>query len=222
MGRHARVHRCPHAAATTNQALVEHAAVFTQGIAGREEHLLLNPAGIPVVKPIAAARLPSRPLARRWSTCCLILRRAGFGVRELVQRIERGVIELLARYGIEAYGKREVPGCMCGRTGHRRLAIALGLKGYATAALTTASLNVAMDLAPFFRINPCGQRPGCHRSGHADCHAAGLRSGVAGAGWRCALAHGYQHLFAQTCLLLGKDANLRKVDFWLHRPLCPM
>ncbi len=138
--------------------LCEHAAVFTQGIAGKEEHLLLNPAAIPVVKTDRGGQITYHGPGQTMVYVLLDLRRAGFGVRELVQRIERGVIELLARYGIEAYGKRDAPGVYVrpdGRAPEAKIA-SLGLKVRNGCTYHGVAFNVAMDLAPFSCINPCG------------------------------------------------------------------
>ena len=91
----------------------EHAPVFTQGIAGKEEHLLLNPTGIPVVKTDRGGQITYHGPGQTMVYVLLDLRRAGYGVRELVQRIERGVIAMLASHGVTAYGKTRCAGRLC-------------------------------------------------------------------------------------------------------------
>jgi len=136
----------------------EHAPVFTQGIAGREEHLLLNPSGIPVVKTDRGGQITYHGPGQTMVYVLLDLRRAGYGVRELVQRIERGVIDLLAGYGIDAYGKRDAPGVYVRPNAGRPEAkiASLGLKVRNGCTYHGVACNVAMDLSPFACINPCG------------------------------------------------------------------
>lgn len=137
--------------------VVEHAPVFTQGIAGREEHLLFNPTHIPVVKTDRGGQItyhgPGQPLVY----VMFDLKRAGYGVRELVMRIENGVIALLASYGIEGYGKRDAPGVYVRQARSTEAKIAsLGLKVRNGCTYHGVAFNVAMDLSPFACINPCG------------------------------------------------------------------
>ena len=136
----------------------EHAPVFTQGIAGKEEHLLLNPTGIPVVKTDRGGQITYHGPGQTMVYVLLDLRRAGYGVRELVQRIERGVIALLASHGVTAYGKRDAPGVYVRPDSNRPEAkiASLGLKVRNGCTYHGVAFNVAMDLAPFACINPCG------------------------------------------------------------------
>jgi lipoyl(octanoyl) transferase len=90
--------------------LVEHDPVFTQGVAGKPEHLLINPINIPVVKTDRGGQITYHGPGQAVVYVMFDLRRAGYGVRELVQRIENAVIEVLASYGVSAYGKRDAPG----------------------------------------------------------------------------------------------------------------
>lgn len=136
----------------------EHAPVFTQGIAGKEEHLLLNPAGIPVVKTDRGGQITYHGPGQTMVYVLVDLRRAGYGVRELVQRIERGVIDLLADRGVAAYGKRDAPGVYVrpdSRAPEAKIA-SLGLKVRNGCTYHGVAFNVAMDLSPFDCINPCG------------------------------------------------------------------
>ena len=88
----------------------EHAPVFTQGVAGKPEHLLFNPTGIPVVKTDRGGQITYHGPGQAMVYVLLNLKRAGFGVREMVMRIENAVIALLAMHDVEAYGKRDAPG----------------------------------------------------------------------------------------------------------------
>ena len=90
--------------------IVEHPPVFTQGVAGKPEHLLFNPSNIPVVKTDRGGQITYHGPGQVMLYVLLDLKRAGFGVRELVVRIENAVIATLAGYGIAAYGKRDAPG----------------------------------------------------------------------------------------------------------------
>ncbi len=88
----------------------EHAPVFTQGVAGKPEHLLFNPTNIPVIKTDRGGQITYHGPGQAMVYVLLNLKRAGYGVREMVMRIENAVIALLSTYGIEAYGKRDAPG----------------------------------------------------------------------------------------------------------------
>jgi lipoate-protein ligase B/very-short-patch-repair endonuclease len=90
--------------------IVEHDPVFTQGIAGKPEHLLINPANIPVVKTDRGGQITYHGPGQTVVYVMFNLKRAGYGVRELVVRIENAVIATLNEFGIDAYGKRDAPG----------------------------------------------------------------------------------------------------------------
>lgn len=90
--------------------IVEHDPVFTQGVAGKPEHLLINPQNIPVIKTDRGGQITYHGPGQAMVYVLFDLRRAGYGVRELVVRIENAVIATLRSYGIEAYGKRDAPG----------------------------------------------------------------------------------------------------------------
>jgi len=89
--------------------LVEHPAVFTQGQAGKAEHLLV-PGDIPVVQTDRGGQVTYHGPGQLVAYLLLDVRRLGFGVRELVSRIEQTLIELLASYGISAAAKPDAPG----------------------------------------------------------------------------------------------------------------
>ncbi len=95
----------------------EHAPVFTQGVAGKPEHLLFNPTGIPVIKTDRGGQITYHGPGQVMVYVLLNLKRAGYGVREMVMRIENAAIALLASYGVEAYGKRDAPGVYVGLFG---------------------------------------------------------------------------------------------------------
>ena len=137
--------------------IVEHAPVFTQGIAGKQEHLLFNPGNIPVVKTDRGGQITYHGPGQVLVYVMFDLKRAGYGVRELVMRIENAVIEMLASHGIEAYGKRDAPGVYVRTQTRDEAKIAsLGLKVRNGSTYHGVAFNVDMDLAPFSCINPCG------------------------------------------------------------------
>ncbi|MDD2046931.1 MAG: lipoyl(octanoyl) transferase LipB [Pseudomonas sp.] len=131
--------------------LVEHPAVFTQGQAGKAEHLLV-PGDIPVVQTDRGGQVTYHGPGQLVAYLLLDVRRLGFGVRDLVSRIERCLIELLASYGVEAAAKADAPGVYVDGA---KIA-SLGLRIRNGCSFHGLALNVDMDLAPFRRINPCG------------------------------------------------------------------
>ncbi|NBA97478.1 lipoyl(octanoyl) transferase LipB [Pseudomonas sp. R5(2019)] len=131
--------------------LVQHPPVFTQGQAGKAEHLLL-PGDIPVVQVDRGGQVTYHGPGQLVVYLLLDVRRLGFGVRDLVSRIERSLIELLASYGVEAAAKADAPGVYVDGA---KIA-SLGLRIRNGCSFHGLALNVDMDLAPFRRINPCG------------------------------------------------------------------
>ncbi|WP_349615840.1 lipoyl(octanoyl) transferase LipB [Azotobacter salinestris] len=131
--------------------LLEHAPVFTQGQAGKAEHVLF-PGDIPVVQVDRGGQVTYHGPGQLVGYLLLDVRRLGIGVRELVSRIERSLIELLAGYDVEAYAKADAPGVY---VGDMKIA-SLGLRIRNGCSFHGLALNVDMDLAPFQRINPCG------------------------------------------------------------------
>ncbi|KJK08552.1 MULTISPECIES: lipoyl(octanoyl) transferase LipB [Pseudomonas] len=131
--------------------LVEHPAVFTQGQAGKAEHLLV-PGDIPVVQTDRGGQVTYHGPGQLVAYLLLDVRRLGFGVRDLVSRIERCLIELLASYDVEAAAKPDAPGVYVDGA---KIA-SLGLRIRNGCSFHGLALNVDMDLAPFRRINPCG------------------------------------------------------------------
>jgi lipoyl(octanoyl) transferase len=141
--------------------IVEHDSVFTQGVAGKPEHLLINPTHIPVVKTDRGGQITYHGPGQAVVYILFDLRRAGYGVRELVMRIENAVIATLAEYGVSAYGKRDAPGVYVESVEPRSLKreqkiASLGLKIRNGCSYHGVALNVNMDLTPFSFINPCG------------------------------------------------------------------
>ncbi|MFJ3525086.1 lipoyl(octanoyl) transferase LipB [Pseudomonas sp. NPDC090203] len=131
--------------------LVQHPPVFTQGQSGKPEHLLL-PADIPVVQVDRGGQVTYHGPGQLVVYLLLDVRRLGFGVRELVTRIENSLIDLLASYGVTAAARPEAPGVYVDGA---KIA-SLGLRIRNGCSFHGLALNVDMDLEPFQRINPCG------------------------------------------------------------------
>lgn len=131
--------------------LCEHPPVFTQGLSGKPEHLLRD-IGIPVVQIDRGGQITYHGPGQVVAYLLLDLRRRNLKVRELVQRIEQAVIDLLADYKIEAVRKESAPGVYVSRA----KVAALGLRIKNGCSYHGVSLNVDMDLTPFSAINPCG------------------------------------------------------------------
>jgi lipoyl(octanoyl) transferase len=132
--------------------MTEHNAVFTQGVAGKPEHLLVNPTNIPVIKTDRGGQITFHGPGQAVVYCLIDLRRKAFGVRELVQRVESAVIGLLEEYDVAASGRRDAPGVY---VNGNKIA-SLGLKVRNGCTYHGVALNVDGDLTPFSYTNPCG------------------------------------------------------------------
>lgn len=131
--------------------LLEHPPVFTQGQAGKAEHLLTD-IGIPVVPIDRGGQVTYHGPGQVVAYLLIDLKRRGYGIKELVRRMEQTVIDLLADYDIRAERQEGAPGVFV--TGEKIAALGLRVKGGCT--YHGLSLNVDLDLAPFQAINPCG------------------------------------------------------------------
>jgi len=131
--------------------VVEHPAVFTQGQAGKEEHLLM-PGDIPVVKVDRGGQVTYHGPGQQVMYFMINLRRRKIGVRELVTLIENGIIATLADHNITANAKPDAPGVY---VDGKKIA-SLGLRVRKGCSFHGLALNINMDLSPFLRINPCG------------------------------------------------------------------
>jgi lipoyl(octanoyl) transferase len=131
--------------------LVQHPPTFTQGQAGKPEHLL-NAHAIPVIKIDRGGQITYHGPGQIVAYLLLDLRRWKINVRELVRLMEQAVIDLLAEYNIVAQGREDAPGVY---VNDAKIA-ALGLKIRNGCCYHGLSLNVDMDMAPFTFINPCG------------------------------------------------------------------
>lgn len=131
--------------------LLEHPPVYTQGLAGKPEHLLAA-TSIPVIKTDRGGQITYHGPGQLVAYVLYDLKRAGMSVRELVRRIEQALIDVLQDYGITASRKTSAPGVYV----HGAKIAALGLRVRRGCSYHGLSFNVAMDLAPFSAINPCG------------------------------------------------------------------
>ncbi len=157
--------------------LCEHDAVFTQGLAGKEDHLLA-PGDIPVVATNRGGQVTFHGPGQVVAYPLIDLKRAGYYVKEYVYRIEEAVIRTLDHFGVTGHRVSGAPGIYVRLDephSHAMLAqrpqkdastdpdfaglgkiAALGIKVSRHCTYHGVALNVAMDLAPFQRINPCG------------------------------------------------------------------
>ena len=130
---------------------LEHPPVFTLGMNSKPEHLL-GTGDIPVVQIDRGGQVTYHGPGQLVVYPLLDLDRAGLGVRALVEGIERAIVATVAQWGITACGRRDAPGVY---VGPRKLA-SVGLRIRRGCSYHGLALNVAMDLEPFRRINPCG------------------------------------------------------------------
>ncbi|WP_435531259.1 lipoyl(octanoyl) transferase LipB [Ramlibacter albus] len=151
--------------------ICEHPPVFTQGLAGKPEHLL-NPGDIPVVQTNRGGQVTYHGPGQVVAYPLMDLRRAGYFVKEYVYRLEEAVIRALMHYGVTGHRVAGAPGIYvrldnpfshAAITGPRQdpfaglgKIAALGVKVSRHYTYHGVAFNVAMDLQPFLRINPCG------------------------------------------------------------------
>lgn len=131
--------------------LVEHPAVFTQGQAGKAEHLLA-PGDIPVMQSDRGGQVTYHGPGQQIMYVLIDIRRRKIGVRDLVTALENTVIDTLAEEGLQAYARADAPGVYV--AGQK--ICSLGLRIRHGCSFHGLALNVDMDLSPFTRINPCG------------------------------------------------------------------
>ncbi|MCX7114667.1 MAG: lipoyl(octanoyl) transferase LipB [Gammaproteobacteria bacterium] len=131
--------------------LLEHVPVYTQGQAGKPEHLLQSTA-IPVIRTDRGGQITYHGPGQLVAYCLLDLKRRNIGIKTLVCKLEQTLIDLLGFYNIAALRRPGAPGIY---TDDKKIAsIGLRIKnGYTYHGI---ALNVNMDLSPFQHINPCG------------------------------------------------------------------
>jgi lipoyl(octanoyl) transferase len=131
--------------------LLEHPPVYTLGLAGKPGHVL-DPGNIPVVRTDRGGQVTYHGPGQIVAYVLLDLRRLGYGVKELVRRLEQAIIDTLAGFGIAAARRGGMPGVY---VGDAKIA-AVGLRVSRGCTYHGIALNVDMDLKPFDGINPCG------------------------------------------------------------------
>ena len=150
--------------------ICEHSAVYTQGLAGKLEHIL-NSGNIPVVQTDRGGQVTFHGPGQVVAYPLIDLKAAGYYVKEYVYRVEEAVIRTLAHFGVTGHRVRGAPGIYVrldepfshavrdkadtSFVGLGKIA-ALGIKVSRHCTYHGVALNVAMDLEPFSRINPCG------------------------------------------------------------------
>ena len=130
---------------------LEHPKVFTQGQAGKAEHVLFA-GDIPVVQVERGGQVTYHGPGQLVAYLMLDLRRLDLGVRDLVTAMEQALVEVLGAYGVEAAPKADAPGVYVAGD---KIA-SLGLRVSRGCSFHGLALNVDMDMSPFLRINPCG------------------------------------------------------------------
>ncbi|MCL2893244.1 lipoyl(octanoyl) transferase LipB [Brenneria tiliae] len=131
--------------------LVQHPPVFTQGQAGKAEHVL-TPGDIPVIQSDRGGQVTYHGPGQQVMYVLVDLKRRKLGVRQLVTAIEQTVVNTLAHFHIAARARADAPGVYVGE----RKICSLGLRIRRGCSFHGLALNIVMDLSPFQRINPCG------------------------------------------------------------------
>ena len=158
--------------------LVQHPPVFTQGQAGKPEHLLQR-TEIPVVQSDRGGQITYHGLGQQIMYVLIdIKRHENLNVRQLVTALEQSVVKTLADYGIEGYPKPDAPGVYI----DGKKICSLGLRIRHGRSFHGLAFNINMDLTPFQQINPCGyaglemcQLADFIGSEQADCHQVSLQ-----------------------------------------------
>ena len=132
--------------------MLEHHPVFTQGQAGKEEYILL-PGDIPVVKSDRGGHVTYHGPGQITAYVLVDLKRLKLGVRDLVSLIEQALVDTLQQWQINASPRRDAPGVYIDNGD--KIA-SLGLRIRKGCSYHGLNFNVAMDLSPWQRINPCG------------------------------------------------------------------
>ena len=148
--------------------ICEHAPVFTQGLAGKAVHVI-DAGDIPVIQTNRGGQVTYHGPGQVVAYPLIDLKRAGYFVKEYVYRLEEAVLRTLMHFGVTGHRVRGAPGIYVRRDdpfSHQRLMTdgftglgkiaALGIKVSRHCTYHGVALNVAMDLEPFSRINPCG------------------------------------------------------------------
>jgi len=132
---------------------VEHPPVYTQGQAGKPEHVL-NPGDIPVIQTDRGGQVTYHGPGQLVAYILFDLKRLDIGVRKLVMNLEQAIIDVLADYGVTAKGRRDAPGVYVDEA----KICSIGLRVRKGLSYHGLAFNILNDLEPFSRINPCGFR----------------------------------------------------------------
>lgn len=132
--------------------IVEHDPIFTLGLAGKEEHLLNKDHSIPIIRTDRGGQVTYHGPNQIIIYLLINIKRLNLPIRDFVTRIENGVIEFLANFGITANSDRNAPGVYVSQ---QKIA-SLGLKIRRGCSYHGLSFNFAIDKTPFSYINPCG------------------------------------------------------------------
>lgn len=131
--------------------LLQHPPVFTQGQAGKAEHIL-NPGEIPVVQTDRGGQVTYHGPGQLVMYVLFDIRRLNIGIRQLVSQLENTVIQLLSKFSIKSSGRCDAPGVYVDQA----KICSIGLRVKKGCSYHGIAFNVDMDLTPFTRINPCG------------------------------------------------------------------
>ena len=130
---------------------LEHNSVFTQGLSGKQEHLL-KATQIPIIQSDRGGQITYHAPGQLIIYCLIDIKRLGIGIKKMVSMIEQSLIEFLSTYDITAHTLKGAPGVYVNDS---KIA-ALGLKVKHGRTYHGLSLNIDMDLSPYTLINPCG------------------------------------------------------------------
>jgi lipoyl(octanoyl) transferase len=131
--------------------LLEHDPVFTQGQNGKAEHVL-NPGNIPIIQTDRGGQITYHGPGQLMVYTLIDLQRKNLNVRQLVTLLEQSITDFLASYNVDAYAKPDAPGVYV----DEKKVCSIGLRIRRGRSYHGIAFNVAMDLSPFSRINPCG------------------------------------------------------------------
>lgn len=135
--------------------LLQHPKVFTQGQAGKAEHVLFA-GDIPVIQSDRGGQVTYHGPGQLVVYLMIDIKRKGWGPRELVTAIENAIVATLKAFGIDSAPKKDAPGVYVQQTvGDAKIA-SLGLRIKQGRSFHGLAINIDMDMEPFLRINPCG------------------------------------------------------------------
>ena len=178
--------------------LCEHPPTYTQGLAGRADHVLAA-GGIPVVQTNRGGQVTYHGPGQVVAYPLINLRRRGLNVRTLVDRLEQATLQMLREYSVVGERHEGAPGVYVGA----EKIMAMGLRIRRGASFHGMALNVCMDLEPFSRINPCGYQGLRHTSVYEQGGPADLQ----------VIAQAWSHQLAQVLGYQGVQIAAANLDF---------